>query len=364
MTEVAATTDFSHIRYAQCWEDADVLTAALDVKPEGRYLSIASAGDNSFAMLAAGAGQVVAVDMNPAQLACVELRRAAYQVLNWEEFLQFLGSRECPDRERHYAKCRDVLPGEVREFWDARPEVIAAGHGGAGKFERYFGLFRSRILPLVHARRKVTSLLEQRSPEARAAFYRNSWNTWRWRALFRVFFSRFVMGRLGRDPRFFKYVEGSVAGRILERTRHALESLDPSANPYLHWILTGTHGAALPVALREDHYELIRRRLDRLVVFQGSIEQYLTAHREVRFDGFNLSDIFEYMSEASMADLYGALLRASNPGARLVYWNMLAPRSCPEIFASQVVSHGEQAAALLLRDQAWFYSALRIEEVR
>jgi len=163
MTEVAAATNFSRIRYAQCWEDADILTAALKVRPDGSYLSIASAGDNSFSLLAAGAGHVVAVDMNPAQLACVELRRAAFRALEHHEFLQLLGSRECPDRAALYARCVPFLPENVRNFWDGQPELIADGHGGAGKFERYFGLFRERILPLVHGRRKVMALLAPRS---------------------------------------------------------------------------------------------------------------------------------------------------------------------------------------------------------
>ncbi len=63
------------------------------------------------------------------------------------------------------------------------------------------------------------------------------------------------MGRLGRHPEFFRYVDADVATRILERTRHALTVLDPADNPYIHWILTGTHGAALPAALREEHFD-------------------------------------------------------------------------------------------------------------
>src|SRR5215470_6064084 len=33
LSEVAREADFSSIRYAQCWEDADVLLDALDVRP-------------------------------------------------------------------------------------------------------------------------------------------------------------------------------------------------------------------------------------------------------------------------------------------------------------------------------------------
>ena len=50
-SEIAAKASFEIIRYAQCWEDADILVKGLDVKEGDVCLSIASAGDNSFAML-------------------------------------------------------------------------------------------------------------------------------------------------------------------------------------------------------------------------------------------------------------------------------------------------------------------------
>jgi S-adenosylmethionine-diacylglycerol 3-amino-3-carboxypropyl transferase len=159
-------------------------------------------------------------------------------------------------------------------------------------------------------------------------------------------------------------VEGSVADRILNRTRHALTHLEPDNNPYLHWILTGKHGAALPHALREENFIKIRQNLDRLEVFHGSIENYLDAEPLAKFDGFNLSDIFEYMSEEATAALYARLLDASNPGSRLAYWNMLAPRRCPAALESKVQCHTSLGLDLLASDKAFFYSAFLVEEVR
>ena len=49
-TEIGATARFDRIRYAQCWEDADVLLDALQVEPGDTCLSIASAGDNTLAL--------------------------------------------------------------------------------------------------------------------------------------------------------------------------------------------------------------------------------------------------------------------------------------------------------------------------
>lgn len=368
-TEAASRAEFNAIRYAQVWEDADVLLEALDVQPTDAVLSIASAGDNALALLGAGAARVVALDLNPAQLACLELRVAAYRALSHAELLALIGSRgaAAEGRREIYRKCRSHLNEPVQRFWDAQPKAIDAGIGTAGKFENYFRLFGRRVLPLVHRRRVIEALLQPRDRAARNEFYERRWNTWRWRLLFRLFFSRFVMGRLGRDPAFFKYVQGSVADRILSRARHALTELDPSENPYLHWILTGTHGTALPWALREENFERIRSRLDRLEWHEMAIEAFLAKERAsvggASFDKFNLSDIFEYMSEENTAALLERLADASRPGGRLAYWNMLAPRQRPESLAHRLRPRPDIGGPLLARDNAFFYSALVVEEV-
>jgi S-adenosylmethionine-diacylglycerol 3-amino-3-carboxypropyl transferase len=363
-SEIQQHADFSTIRYAQCWEDSKLLTAAL--KPNNRHcLSIGSAGDNSFALLASGAESVTAVEMNAAQVACIHLRRAAYLKIEHGEFLELLGSRASSQRAALYRACRSELPPQVQEFWDARPLLIAAGIGSAGKFERYFKLFRDWVLPLAHPRQRVLSLLEPRTPASRLIFYDRFWNNRRWRWIFKVFFSRQLMGILGRDPAFFAYVEGSVAEKILARTRHAFVMLDPACNPYLRWILCGTHAEALPEALEHDHFGKIRSSLleDRLIIEQSSLEDHLQNHTSRRYDAFNLSDIFEYMSEENTADLLKKLVLAANPGARMAYWNMLVPRSRPDELAHRLQPCSAEAQALYAEDRAFFYSRFVVEEV-
>jgi S-adenosylmethionine-diacylglycerol 3-amino-3-carboxypropyl transferase len=255
------------------------------------------------------------------------------------------------------------LPGEARDFWDAHPHLIAAGIGSGGKFERYFATFRNRVLPWVHSRKRVQALLAGGSLPERQAFYDNRWNTWRWRLMFNVFFSRFVMGRLGRDPAFFQYVEGSVSKRILKRAEHALVQLNPAENPYLQWILTGRFTTALPHALRAENFESIRRNLDNLHIHLGSIEHYLAANPSDRVDAFNLSDIFEYMSADNFAALLATLADHANRGARLAYWNMLVPRARPKAMAHRLRPIDGLGEQLLLQDKAFFYSRFVVEEV-
>jgi S-adenosylmethionine-diacylglycerol 3-amino-3-carboxypropyl transferase len=306
---------------------------------------------------------VVALDLNPAQLACLELRVAAYRELDHDGLLELIGSHASRRRETLYRHCRPLLSADARAFWDAHQESIAGGIGSAGKFERYFATFRNRVLPWVHSRARVERLLRGGTRVERERFYREEWDTWRWRLMFRLFFSRFVMGRMGRDPGFFRYVEGSVADRILERARHALTELNPAENPYLHWILTGRHSAALPHALRPENFELIRDRLDRLEWHGQSIEGFLDTCEDGAFDAFNLSDIFEYISPANTHRLLERIARAGRSGARLAYWNTLVERSRPESLADRVRSREELSRSLHARDRAFFYCAFVVEEV-
>jgi S-adenosylmethionine-diacylglycerol 3-amino-3-carboxypropyl transferase len=362
-SEVAGKADFSAIRYAQCWEDADVLLEGLDVQPGDVCLSIASAGDNSLALLTRHPRRVIALDLNPAQLACVALRVAAYRELSHPELLELIGSTPSKRREELYRRCRPLLDGGTRDFWDAHPDEVRAGIGGAGKFERYFGLFRNRVLPLVHRRAAVEAVLRGGTREQRFAFYRKEWDTWRWRLLFRVFFSRFVMGRLGRDPSFFAYVEGKVSKRILEHTRHAITELNPADNPYLQWILTGRHTTALPLALRPEHFETIRANLGRIEWHLQSVEEFLAGPNTEPIDRYNLSDIFEYVSQENYHQMLDRLVRHARPGGRLAYWNMLVPRNRPELMADRLRPLADLSARLLLQDKAFFYSRFVVEEV-
>ena len=100
---------FAGVRYANCWEDADVLISALAPVAGARCLSIASAGDNSFSLLARGAARVVAIDLSPAQIALVALKAAAFRCLDHDHLLAFLGIRAAENRRAVYGQLRTRL---------------------------------------------------------------------------------------------------------------------------------------------------------------------------------------------------------------------------------------------------------------
>jgi S-adenosylmethionine-diacylglycerol 3-amino-3-carboxypropyl transferase len=361
-SEVAQSADFSEVRYGQCWEDADILLEGLSIQPGHTCLSIASAGDNTLALLSKKPRKVFAIDLSPPQLAELELRVAAFRGLTHAEMLALIGSVPSARRMALYGRCRQHLSAAATSYWDRRPKLIELGVGSAGQFERYLGIFRRFVLPLIQSRDRVEHLLASRPEPERLSFYDNVWNNLRWRLLFRLFFSRRVMQTMGRDREFFRYVDGEVALKLLHRTRYAMVKLDPAVNPYLHWMLTGQHGDALPFALRAENFNVIRGHLDRLEWRCCSLEEFLQ-ESTWKFDAFNLSDVFEYMSEENYFRLLHLLVRVANPHARLAYWNLFVPRRAPKHLAGSLRSMKALSTSLSARDKAFVYSSFQLEEV-
>lgn len=366
-SEVAKVADFDHVRYAQSWEDPLCLRGALEPDADSRILSIAAAGDNSFALLVQGAGRVVSVDMSPAQCALVELKRAAILTLTHEELLRFVGVTDGADRAALYMRTRSELPPGARAYWDLQPHLVARGVIHIGKLENMFRIFRTRVHPTLHSRRLTEAAFEPRSRMAREEFWHERWNNRRWRAIAKLFFSERVIARLGRDPTFFEHVQINVNEHYALRAYHALVELDPSTNPFVQYILLGRyldleHGHPW---LAPGNHELLRERMDRLEVRCTELEAHLAHVEPGTYTGFNLSDIFEWMSDELHERVYRAIAGTSVPGGRLAYWNNLVPRSAPAslIDSGAVTSDRDLAVRLHDADRSFLYRDFHVDTV-
>lgn len=354
------------ISYAQCWEDPAVLRDALAVGPEDDVLSVCSAGDNSFDLAIRGARSVTAIDLSRPQLALAELKLVATRRLPVQSLRSLLGFDDPGRRVWFYHHVRDDLGPDARAWWDAHEDVVREGICGAGRFERYLATFREKLLPWVHRRGTVDGMLACESLDAQKAFFAERWDTWRWRAMVRVFFSRAVMSRTGRSPEQFAHVEGAVSERFLERARHALTELPVADNFFVYWMLAGRFPdlERAHAYLSSDGHARLRAAADRIRFVHASLEAYLESVPPGSFSAFNYSDLFEYVPAEHHARLLELTARAARPGARIAYWNLLVPRFRPDALADRLERRTDEAARLLSRDRAFVYGGFQLEVVR
>ena len=197
-SDLTRRVKFDLLRYANCWEDADILLKVLDPDKGSKILSIGSAGDNSFSLLTSHPELVVAVDISRIQLHLIALKKACIISLSREDTLCFLGFMPSDIREEIFNRIKHNLDKPARHHWQHNIELIKKGIIHQGKFEKYFRLFSQKVLPWIHSKQTVEALLLPKTMQEQADFYNMHWNTWRWRLLFRIFFSRYLMGKLGR----------------------------------------------------------------------------------------------------------------------------------------------------------------------
>ena len=133
--------DFSFIRYANCWEDTNILLEALNIKENEVGLSIASAGDNSLAMLINNPERVYAFDVNKTQLYELELKIVAMRNYNRAKTMKLLGVIDCNNRLELYRKIEHQLSDDARAYFAINQDIIENGIIHVGKFERFFSVW-------------------------------------------------------------------------------------------------------------------------------------------------------------------------------------------------------------------------------
>lgn len=351
---------FDLIRYANCWEDADVLLRGLNPDPGSRILSIGSAGDNSFSLLTTQPELVVAVDVNPIQLFLIELKRAAIQELSYEEVLQFLGFRPCENRLQFFDQIKQTLSEDCLNYWEQHRDQLSLGIITQGKFEGYFQLFVRRVLPWIHTQKRVEALLAPKSASEQKAYYESRWDTWRWRFLFKLFFSKTIMGRYGRDPEFLKEVEVSVGKTIYTKAGNHLRNPLAQRNFMLRYTLTASFGELLPHYLQPQHFPVVKANLDKLQLVQGYAEDAIRLHGAFRY--MNLSNIFEYMNPELFHQTAKQLVDSLENGGRLAYWNLMVPRHIANEFPTEMKALNELSAELSANDNGFFYNQFLVDE--
>ena len=323
--------DFSLIRYSQCWEDTEVLLESLDIQENDICFGILSAGDNVFSMLAENPKKVVALDISFPQIALAKLKKEVFNSLSYEEMLEFMGVMKSDKRIEIYDRIRENLDKEVKEYWDFNKDAIEKGIIHTGKFEKFFKIFREKILPFVHSKKRIEKLLEKKSRQERIEYYDKYWNNFRWKLMFKLFFSKYIVGKLGRDKEFFRYAEKNISEEMKERSRYALCEQNPYENPYINYILTGNYRKdCLPYFLRKENFDKIIKNLHKVEILQSSVEEYLD-QIDFKIDKFNLSDIFEYMSAENYSKLMGKIYDNAENNALLAYWNLIVERNSEKL---------------------------------
>ncbi|MEO9531778.1 MAG: DUF3419 family protein [Crocinitomicaceae bacterium] len=361
MSDQLSKVNFDIIRYANLWEDADVLIEGLGLDQHSKVMSIASAGDNCFSMLSEGVEKVVAVDVSKVQLYLVELKKVAIKHLDRAAYMAFVGFKESEQRISTFKSLEKDLTEDCLNYWIHHSESIEEGVIHTGKFERYFQLFKENYLHDIHSQEVVNELFRKKDAQQQREFHDNIWHNAAWKKMYKFFFGEQMMGDHGRDPEFLKHVEGNVSDLILEKEVNAIRKPSIQNNYFLYYILNNKFDDAyLPHYVRPENYEKVKSNLDALILHEGLLDSALSVHKNCTH--FNLSDIFEYMDTELFRSVAKGILDQSAEGAKIAYWNLMIPRYISKAFPNKVNYLKDLSESLKEKDMGYFYQSFIVDQ--
>lgn len=328
--------------FAQVREDPRAEMAAFEPSPADSLVVVGSGGCTALSLVAGGAGQVTAVDVNRSQNHLIELKLAAVATLARDEALAFLGATDAIARDRFdtYVRLRPLLTAAARSYWDARPALVDAGVLAAGVTERFIRMLVGAMCVLVHPRSRLDRMLACQSIEEQRALFAREWNTRRWRLFFALLLNRRVFRRT-YDAAFFAHLERpSFAEHFRRCAEHALTELPVGDNYFLHHMIMGRYPTrapqGVPPYLTAQGYAELAERRERLTLVDGSMTDYLRILPDASVTGFSLSNICEWLAPDAIDELFTEIVRVATPGATLCFRNFVGWTEVPTQFRSVV----------------------------
>ena len=379
LQERVFTLAFRRLVYPQIWEDPLVDLDALRLTPRDRVVAIASGGCNVLSYLVARPEEIVAVDLNGAHIALLNLKlRGLAALADHSAFFDFFGRA---DRRENVVVYQTLLrPGldeATRAYWDGRGldgrrriEAFARGFYRHGLLGRFIGA--GHAVARLYGKKFDALLAASSLDEQRAIFERDI------APLFDKRFVRWLSRRpaalygLGIPPSQYRALAGDGADGVTQVLKRRVERLAcdfPVADNYFAWQAFGrayarAEPASLPPYLERENFDAVRDGAGRVTPFHGSFTERLKAEPSESLDAYVLLDAQDWMNDATLTTLWSEIRRTARPGARVIFRTAADERLLPGRVPADVLDafryEDERSRSLGARDRSSIYGAFHL----
>lgn len=317
----------TNLVFSRAWEDDRLDLAALSIRPGDRVLVVAAAGDAALALAAAGAGRVIAVDRNLAQLHLAALKIAAARHLDAEARYRWFEVGRDPTAPQVYRRfLRRRLDPAAAAFWDRHIHLFVDGlhdRVGVGRsFARVGRLARFLVPSLAAHVEAVGTTGEQADFWRRHVRGRLFGPITHW-----LFAHTPAMARLAPNPHELQRMrQGGYSHALEARIEGVIERTLVRQHPWWRPAFSGRaaspgHGAAW---LDPDLDSALRDGAQAIELVAGDLTEVLNAQPEGSLDAVSVSNVPDWLAQDQHGVLRAALVRVLAPGGRVLARSILA----------------------------------------
>jgi S-adenosylmethionine-diacylglycerol 3-amino-3-carboxypropyl transferase len=361
--------------YNQCWEDPDLDSEVLAIKPEDRIVMITSAGCNALDYLTQNPALIQCIDVNPNQNALLELKLAALRNLRYEQFFDMFGNgRIYGHRRIYHDHLRYRLSKESRAIWDKRidyfdPDGVGLYyHGTSGLFARSILYYLRKVRGLREQLERFQHIIDL---DEQATFYRTHIAPKLWSPMVRFLIRQPAVLSLLGVPRaqideIRRSSQVSIGSWIEERVERTLTTIPMFRNYFWRVYLNGYYpDCCSPNYLKREHFEFLRLRASRIQIQTNTITEFLNS-TEKQFSIFVLLDHMDWLSgePSLLEEEWRAIISHALPGARIIYRSGSVSRGyIPQFAIRRLEFESERAEKLHARDRVGTYGSFHFARV-
>jgi S-adenosylmethionine-diacylglycerol 3-amino-3-carboxypropyl transferase len=378
MLEYLFTLAFKGLVYPQIWEDPAVDMEALAITPDSRVVTIASGGCNVMSYLIADPAHITAVDLSLAHVALNRLKLAAVRRLpTWQTFYRFFGEADTEANVAAYWRFLEPhLDAQTRTYWEGRNlwgrrriSNFSRNIYHCGLLGHFIGL--GHLVARLHGV-DLRQILTARSLAEQRAFFETSLAP-----LFDKPLVRWATGQrlslygLGIPPAQYAAL-GAGAPHMAAVLRERVEKLSCGFSiddNYFAWQAFGrsyssNESGPLPPYLKQEHFETIRARADRVEVLNRSFTEHLHSQPDRSLDRYVLLDAQDWMSDQQLNELWQEITRTARPGARVIFRTAAEPSLLPGRVDDAILARwryeAQQSRDLARRDRSAIYGGFHL----
>lgn len=350
--------------YGISQEDALTECQALNLTGGDSLLCIASAGEIPLNIAALCDAKIIASDISASQIRLCRLKQTAalkYDAVTAASFLGYMSMEESKRERIFREEISQFLSEDDREFWIKNPDAVKGGAINSGRFEKYM-LKVTFFGRLIVGKKNLFSLFDCDSIEEQKEVFDKKINGLVVNGLFRSAFHPWIYKNRGIDPAGLTHSGARNIGEFFfQRFRNFCCNTLARKNYFLQYTFFNKvlFQEALPEFLLPDCHERFKKNISNIQYTETSIEKILEAGESGKFNKIHISNIGDWMSRESMADIFSLIRDKTVPGARAVMRYIHLNHKIPGTL-SELVADYDLGNKLILKDRYPFYSVVPI----
>lgn len=321
----------TNLIYNTCWEDPRIDRHLLQLDSNSNILMLTSGGCNALDYLLDEVPLIHSVDINPAQNALLDLKKALFINGNYQLLWKFFGNGKVSNANHIYKKqLRTLIPFHSRRYWDNNITNFEPQSGLSGF---YFSGTSGKIAMMVNRQIKrkglrdtVQRMLNANSIEEQSYYFKDI-ESQLWTPFARWLVRRHAtMTMLGVPKSQRKLIEKryqkGLPEFIRKSLRHVFTELSLTDNYFWRVYLTGHYSPeCCPNYLLESNFDSISQRVEHITTYTSSLQSFLenTPNEYSHFILLDHQDWMAYAQPNKLAAEWNEILNHAKPGARILF---------------------------------------------